>query len=112
MKQSGRLTLTLQREDKPLPFGILSYYRRGKLISLALFCSSPKWLDWEFPPVVKNQGLKYPSAFEIVKRGGGGQARIRNPKSKIVPERSFRSGTNYSLRYYICNPVSVVFSNQ
>ena len=37
MKQPARLTLTLQREDKPLPFGILSYYRRHKLISLALF---------------------------------------------------------------------------
>jgi len=92
MKQLDRLPLTLQREDKPLPFGILSYYRRGKVISLALFCSSPKWLDWEFPPVVKNQGLKYPSAFEIAKRGGGSNR--EPPKS-----RDILSGLNG--RYFI-----------
>jgi hypothetical protein len=33
--------------------------------------ANPKWLDWELPPVVKNQDLKYPSAFETVKRGAG-----------------------------------------
>ena len=36
MKQPARLTLTLRREDEPLPLSIFSYYRRGKLISLAL----------------------------------------------------------------------------
>ena len=43
MKQPARLTLTLQREDKPLPFSIFSYYRRRKLVSLALLlkCSQP-----------------------------------------------------------------------
>jgi len=36
MKQPVRLTLSLRGVHKPLPFGIFSYYRRGKLISLAL----------------------------------------------------------------------------
>jgi len=59
MKQPARLTLTLQREDKPLPFGILSYYRRRKLISLALLlkCLQP------FTGFTLKAGLKGDSRF-------------------------------------------------